>query len=179
VPVRSTIDLLPAELREWLNDELQRRNFSGYRELVDAFNAKLEEHGLELQVNRSSLQRYGQGFEEQVANMRQTAEMARSIVRDAPDEDGAMNDALIRLVMDRLFRFAAESGDIKPGVLAKIGHVVADLGRSSVAQKKLMAQLKGKATATAEKVAAAAKSGGLSAEAVEAIRRDILGIVGE
>jgi len=177
MPARGIIDQLPAEIREWLEGELLASGFAGYADLTTALNGRLEEHGLELTVAKSTLHRFGQRFEDQVAALKRTTQMAQTIARDLGDDEGAITDAVIRLTQDKLFNIVLEEG-LSPAALNKISHAVADLSRAAVMQKKHQIATRSKAEAAAEKVAAVAKKGGLSAEAVDAIRKDILGIAG-
>ncbi len=51
-------------------------------------------------------------------------------------------------------------------------------GKTAIAQKQWMAKVRERADAAAEKVEKVARRGGLSGEAVETIRREILGVAG-
>jgi len=55
---------------------------------------------------------------------------------------------------------------------------VTRLTRASVLQKKWQTEFRDKLKKAAEKVAGAARKGGLSPDAVETIKREILGVVG-
>lgn len=179
MPARSLIDLLKPETREKLDKELVRRNFAGYREMVDVVNEQLASEGLELRVSKSALHRYGQDLEERLAALRRSTEVARTLSKEVGDDEGVMNDALMRLVQDKLFNLTLNMDLPEEVDIYKLGRVVAELGKASVLQKKHQIAIKSKAETVAQVVAEKAAQGGLSPEAVDAIRRDILGIADE
>ena len=83
MPPRRKVDLLPRELREWLQDELRDRGFSGYEELADALNARLEDDGLELRIGKSAIHAYGQEFEEYARMQERAQDEIRTFLEEA------------------------------------------------------------------------------------------------
>ncbi|MCY1381648.1 hypothetical protein D9M69_695810 [compost metagenome] len=77
-----------------------------------------------------------------------------------------MQEHLFKLLM-------SEDGKID---LPKVAKAVAELGRASVVQKKWAAEVRTKAEAAASQVEKIARKGGLNAETVAEIRREILGV---
>lgn len=179
--VRSVVSQLPADVREWFEAELVRRNFSDYSSLTDELNERLERAGFEIVVSRSSAHRYGQELERTTANLKRATLEARTIAKEVGDDEGALTDALARLLQEKLFRVFCSMGDLDPEQIniTKIGHMIADLGRMSIMQKKHQIVVRERAKVVAEDVAKRAQKGGLSADAVEQIKRDILGIANE
>mgnify|MGYP003664657788 CR=1 FL=1 len=172
MPPRSKVDLLPDDVRSELESRLIRGGFSGYRDLSDW----LSDEGFE--ISKSRLHAWGQDFEHRLGALRKVTAQARAIVAESPDDDGAVNDALIRMTQEKVFALMVELDvEMTAGDLTKITRAVANLSRASVSQKKLAAEVRQQtvtdAAAVAEKVA---KASGMTAEAVEAIKRDILGI---
>ena len=168
MPKRSAVDALPKGVKEWLDRALVDGNFSGYEKL----SSELKGRGFEL--SKSAIHRYGSQFEQRLAALKTASEQARAVVVAAPDEEGAVNEALMRLVQEHLFRLLmSEEGEFD---LPKGARAVADLGRATVNQKKWQAEVKDKTRAAADAVTNVAKKGGLTAEAVDMIRREILGI---
>ena len=105
-------------------------------------------------------------------------EQARAVVESAPDREGAVNDALVRLVQEKLFGVLI---DLDPAVIKKeklsyLAKAIADLGRASVLQKQWMAKIAERTQAAAEQAVTVARKGGLSELAVEEIRAKILGV---
>jgi polyhydroxyalkanoate synthesis regulator phasin len=178
MPARSVIEQLPSSVREWLEAELLRRGFAGYRELVDDLQAKLTELGIDATVSKSAVHRYGQDIEERIASLRKVTQVATTIARELGDDEGAMNEATIRLVQDRLFTLMIESGqqlDVK--VLSQIGHVVSDLSRASVTQKKWMDSVRAKVAEAEKAITETVREAGLSEDHLNFIRSKMLGIV--
>ena len=170
MPPRSKVAAMPAEVKAWLDQALVENNFSGY----EALSAELAERGFS--IGKSALHSYGQNFEERLSALRLASEQARAVVAAAPDEEGAVNEALMRLVQEHLFKLLmSEEGKID---LPKVAKAVAELGRASVVQKKWQAEVRAKAEAAASQVEKIAKKGGLDAATVAEIRREILGVAG-
>ena len=170
MPPRSKVATLPAEVKAWLDQALAENNFSDYEALAQ----ELTERGYA--INKSALHRYGQNFEERLSALKMASEQARAVVAAAPDEEGAVNEALMRLVQEHLFKLLMTEGDQID--LPKVAKAVAELGKASIAQKKWQAEVRAKAEAAATEVEKIAKKGGLDAETVAEIRREILGVAG-
>ena len=168
MPPRSKVGQLPAEVKAWLDQALIENNFSGY----ELLSAELAERGYS--IGKSALHAYGQGFEERLSALKVASEQARAVVAAAPDEEGAVNEALMRLVQEHLFKLLLTDG--KQIDLPKVAKAVAELGRASVVQKKWQSEVRSKAEAAAAQVEKIARKGGLNADTVAEIRREILGV---
>ncbi len=170
---KSTVETLPKEVKEWLDRALVESNFSGYKLLAEEMKAR----GYE--ISKSAIHRYGQDFEDRLKTLKMVTEQARAVVQAAPDEDGAVNDALVRLTQEKLFGVLMEI-EVDPETvdLAKLAKAVAELGKASVMQKRWLSEVRAKAEAAAANVEKIAKKGGLSSASVEQLRREILGIAG-
>lgn len=168
MPPRSKVASLPAEVKAWLDQALAENNFSDY----EALSQELTERGYA--ISKSALHRYGQNFEERLSALKIASEQARAVVAAAPDEEGAVNEALMRLVQEHLFKLLMTEGDQID--LPKVAKAVAELGKASVVQKKWQAEMRAKAEAAASQVEKIAKKGGLDAATVAEIRREILGV---
>lgn len=168
MPPRSKVAGMPAEIKEWLDRALAENNFSDYELLAEELKAR------GYAISKSALHRYGQAFETRLSALKMASEQARAVVAAAPDEEGAVNEALMRLVQEHLFKLLmAEEGKFD---LPKVARAVAELGRATVTQKKWQAEVRARAEAAAAAVEKIAKKGGLSAESVDQLRREILGI---
>lgn len=168
MPPRSKVLSLPAEVKEWLDQALIENNFSQY----EALSAALAERGHS--IGKSALHEYGQNFEDRLSALRTASEQAKAMVAAAPDDEGAVNEALMRLVQEQIFNsLMAQDGKVD---LAKTAKAVAELGRASVVQKKWQAEVRLKAESAAQAVEKIAKKGGLSADTVAEMRREILGV---
>lgn len=159
-------------MKAWLDQALVQNNFSQY----ELLSAELKKRGCE--ISKTGLHRYGQEFEERLKTLRMVTEQARAVVQASPDDDGAVNDALVRLTQEKMFGILMEI-NVDPDTvdLAKLARAVAELGKASVAQKRWQMEARKQALEEAAKEAGiAAKSVGLTDDAVEQIKRRILGI---
>lgn len=172
MPAPSKVDtLLPSKVKKQLNSRLIKSGFSGYESL----SAWLAEQGFE--ISKSSLHRYGQSFEDRVAALKRATEQAKAIVEESPDDEGAMSEALQRLIQEKLFTVLLDlEVDTAKLNINSLGKTIAELGRASVTQKKYAAEVRARANAAAADVEQLAKEGGLSDEKAALIKKKILGI---
>jgi hypothetical protein len=168
MPPRSKVASLPKTVKTWLDTALAENNFSDYEALAN----ELSERGFS--ISKSALHRYGQDFESKLSALKMASEQARAVVAAAPDEEGAVNEALMRLVQEHLFKLLMTGGDQMD--LPKVAKAVAELGKASVVQKKWQAEWKEKTEAAASRIEKIAKKGGLNQATVDEIRREILGM---
>lgn len=168
MPPRSKIQQLPEEIKQWLDRSLVEGNFSGY-ELLEK---ELSERGFV--IGKSSINRYGQEFEQRLHALKLATEQAKAISESIPDDAGAMNDALIRLVQQKAFDTLLKMEEGAP--MKEIGLMVARLSNATVKQKQWATEVREKAATAADAVEKIAKKGGLSPAAVKEIRSRILGI---
>jgi hypothetical protein len=172
---RSSLNKLPPEVLAWLDKALVERNFTGYRALV----AELNDRGYA--ITKSALHRHGQAFEDRLGMIKAVTDQARALVEASPDDAGMVNEALTRVVQNKTFevlwKLDTDAIDMNKVNLPALGKMVADLNRSSVAQKKWMLEARNRAQVVANKVAGLAKEKGLSKSTVDLIRREVLGIV--
>ncbi|WP_369951974.1 DUF3486 family protein [Ralstonia syzygii] len=178
---RSSIDGLPDDVRRWLERALADSNFSGYQ----ALEAMLREQGY--QISKSAIHRYGQKIERRFAAIKASTEAARMLTEGAADDQDARSEAVIALVQTELFDSIvnlqeANDEELEPaeriGLLSNAAKNIATLARASVNQKRFRQEVQARAEAAAANVEKIAKKGGLSAESVDALRREILGIAG-
>lgn len=168
MPPRSKVASLPKAVKAWLDKALAENGFSEYESLA----AELSAQGFS--ISKSALHRYGQDFESRLSALRISSEQARAVVEAAPDDEGSVNEALMRFVQEHLFKMLmAEEGKFDPYKMAK---AVAELGKASVVQKKWQTEFREKTEAAAARVEKIAKKGGLNQETVNEIRREILGM---
>jgi hypothetical protein len=175
---RSTIERLPREIREWLEGELLRRGFADYAEVTELLNQRLTELGAS--TSKSAVHRFGRNVEERIAQLKRSTEIARTLASEVGDDEGAMNDALVRLTQDKLFHLLVDM-EIDPADvdITKLGRVIADLGRASVAQKKHQMQTRAAIEAKLAALDAESKGegGGLDQETLRRVREEIYGVV--
>lgn len=109
------------------------------------------------------------------------------LTEGAADDQDARSEAVIALVQTELFESiinlqeAGEEGmsdGDRIGLLSKAAKNIATLARASISLKKFQQEVRAKAAKAAETIAATVKKAGLTADAVDSIRREILGIAG-
>lgn len=146
---RSTIEKLPEDVRRWLERALTESGFSGYNEL----ESLLREQGY--------------------------------VISKSADDQDARSEAVIALIQTELFESIvqlqeAEEGEVDPkervALLSKVAKNVATLSRASVNLKKFQSEVRARAQQAASNAEKIARKGGLSTDAVQALRREILGI---
>ena len=176
MPPRSKIDLVPKEVRAELDKRIVDGGFANYRALAKWLN----DNGYA--IGKSAVHHHGEKLEHRLEAVKRATEQARAIAEASPDDEAAMNDTLIRLVqqinIDLLLNVDSET--VSPKALEAVSRSVAALANASVNQKKWMVEVRDKLNAkvgrAAEKVAVAARSGGLSPEAEQLIRNALLDI---
>ncbi len=166
---RSAVEALPKKVKEWLDRALAEGGFARYALLSDELKAR----GYE--ISKSAVHRYGRKFEERLASLKMATEQARAIVEAPPDEEGAMNEALMRLVQERLFGVLQDiQVDPEKVNITSITKSIAELGRASVGQKKWMAEARRQALEEAAEAAdRVARKHGLSEDARAALRAEL------
>lgn len=176
---RSTIATLPRDVVAAFERRLAENGFSNYTELTEWLNAQ----GYE--VSRSAVHRYGQKVERRFASIKASTEAARLIAEGAADEGDTRSEALMAMLQTELFDALVQIGEMdneelnaldRFGVMAEGAKKISGLISASTRLKEYQAKVKAKVQAAAEDVAKQAKKGGLSDEAAEAIRKQILGI---
>ena len=180
MPKRSQVDGYPPEIKAWLDIELVKRGFSDYVQLAADLMAK------GVPASKSGLHRYGSVFEERIANLKRSTEMAKALVDASPDTDGAMQESLVRMASEKIFQLFQAVGDdgspteLDPDSLAKMTKAIADLTRASVTQKKWAQEVRGKMGqkfAALEGEAAKPKSG-VDLATLNRVKLEMYGIVG-
>ncbi|MGO9606609.1 MAG: phage protein Gp27 family protein [Candidatus Binataceae bacterium] len=176
MPQRSSLyTSLSWKLREELDAKLIANGFAGYR----ALSQWLADNGC--RVSESTVQRYGQHLKKDLQAIEIVNAEAKAIVAAAPDNDGAMNDALTRLVQHKLFAVLKQLSliDIKKVSLGVLARIIATLGRASIDQKRFEHEMRSLLAAKAKadkKAAGPTTGGGIPMETAEKIRNALLGI---
>lgn len=169
---RSKISKLPKPVKDWLDGALIQNGFGEY----ELLSAELKTRGFDL--SKSAIHRYGQEFEVRLSSLRIASEQAKAIVQASPDDEGAVSEALMRLVQEKLFQtlVKVQTDPAIPISVTGAAKAVAGLARATVTQKKWQAEVRKKVVDATDAVIAIGKKGGLSADALEEIKRRFLGI---
>lgn len=172
MPPVSKIDLLPEKVRKELEQRLIGSGFGNCRGL----SAWLHEQGYE--ISKTTVNAWGQDYKTRMEALRKSTQIAQALNADAPDDEGAMNDAILRLgtqkILDLLLTFDLDPEKVN---ITALFRSIADITRASTSQKKYMSEVKTRARAVADDVASELKKGGVvSEETIETFRNRVLGI---
>ena len=183
---KSTISRLPPEVKTYIEGRLAEGRMTLDELVADIqaqFPASKESGDL---PSRAAVHRYGQKLERRLGAIRASTEAAKIIQAQAGDNEDARSEALTALIQTELFdsilalQEATDEDD--PGeramMLAEIGKKIASMTNSSVNLKLFQSKVRDRTKAAAEAVEKIATKGGLSAESVQKLRREILGIAG-
>ena len=171
MPQRSSVELLPENIKAELDKRLVQGGFSNYEKLADW----LSENGFK--IGKSSVHRYGSKLEEKFEAIAASTQAAKSLVEAAPDDDGSVNEAVLRLVQEKLFNLMMDSvGGFEPKDLSAIARAVADITRGSISSKKYRAEVKAKSETAAKEIETKVRAAGLDESTAAEIRQKILGI---
>jgi hypothetical protein len=174
MPPPRKIDLLPEELRRWLQDELRERGFSGYEELSEALNFRLEEEGMELRIRKSAIHSFGQEYEAFVKAQEQAAAWAVEWMQgEGLADEAKRHNVLFQMVTTLAFKvmqaqMLKEGDEIDPKELHFLGRMLKDVMQSSGIREQLIAADR---KAQSEKLDKAVAAGEIDAQAAEDARR--------
>lgn len=177
MPPPRKVDLLPPELRGWLQEELRARGFADYEALAEALNSRLEEAGAELRIGKSALHAWGQEYREFARLQEEAGAWAETWLADAGLESEAQrHNVLFQMVSTLAFKsmraqMTREGDEIDPKELHFIGRMLKDIMASSQLREKLVEDER---RAAAARLDGAVKAGAIDAEAARRAR-EIMG----
>jgi Bacteriophage Mu, Gp27 len=144
MPPPRKVDLMPEELRKWLQEELKARGFGDYVALSEALNFRLEEEGLELRIGKSALHAYGSEYAEFVKYQDEASAWAADWMNDnGLEEEAQRHNVLFQMVTTLAFKsmqaqMTRKGDDIDPRELHFIGKMLKDIMASSGIREKIM-----------------------------------------
>jgi hypothetical protein len=184
-PPRKT-DLLPAEMKDWFKQALKDGGFSGYEQIADDLNARLEEAGYSLRISRAGAQRFGAEYKEFVKYQEEAGAWAADWINDQGlEEEANRHGVLFQMLTTLAFKFMKgqmEDGrEVDPKELHFIGRMMKDIMASSGIREQLIAKEKERIqeeerTRAATMVEKIATKAGMTAATVEGIKAEILGV---
>lgn len=169
---RSKITRLPKDVKEWLDKALVDGDFSEY----EALSVALKARGFDL--SKSAIHRYGQEFEARLAALKMATQQAKAISDSVPDDEGAMNDALIRLVQQKAFDMLLKMEE--GASMKEVSLMVARLSNATVKQKQWQAEAREKLSAklaALEQQAEGGSKAGFDLATLKRVREEIYGIM--
>ena len=171
---KSSIDKLPKQIRDQLNDYL-RDNRLTQQDVADRTNALLEAMNVDHRVSRSAVNRYSMKMEQIGAKIRQSRQMAEhwigSVGSVPQGEVGKLINEIIRTMAFETSVAMADSEDpVSPKMLKDLALAVQRLesaaNMNEERERKIRALAREEALAeAAESIEAAQVSSGLTAEA--------------
>ena len=174
MPPARKINLLPAELKEWLKAEFVERGFSGYEDLAEALNVRLEAAGSELRIQKTVLAEFGAEHREFVKLNEQAAAWATEWMTSAGLQDEAnRHNILFQMITALAFKVMQsqmlKSGEnIDPKELHFLGRMMKDVMASSGIREAILAADR---KAQSAKLDAAVAAGDIDADAADKARR--------
>ena len=167
---------MPPDVKDWLEQALIDRGFSGYEE----FAQLLKEKGFD--ISHAAVHRHGQQLEKRLARIQASTQAAELIAKAAPDEQDNRSAAVMAMLQTSLFdalmdmeEAEALDPDKRIPLLAKASQGFAKLAESSIKQKKHQAEVIARLDALANKKDDNGKPW-LSKEKLDHIKKAVYGI---
>jgi len=173
MPPPRKVDLLPTELKSWLQDALKERGFGGYEELAEDLNFRLEEEGYALRIQKTALHSFGQEYAEFVKYQDEAAAWAADWMQDQGLEDEAKrHNVLFQMITTLAFKvmknqMTKEGDEIDPKELHFLGKMMKDIMASSGIREKLAEDVR---KAEGQKLDAAVADGSIDEQAAQKAR---------
>lgn len=180
MPRKSTIDLLPQDLKKELNKLLQNGSAT-----IDEIVGFLNEH--EFEISRSAVGRYKKNLDSTMEKLKQSRHISEAMVRELGDETESNMSATLRellraFILELTTAEGAKVDDMKIGRLAKAikdldQAASTDASRMSKIRKEVQEEFARKAAEAAESVENVIKEeGGISIEEHNKIMHRFLGV---
>ena len=180
---RSKIDLLPDDVKKLL-DGLLRNAKHSQKEIVEAVHAYIDEQGYpdDIKPSKSGVNRYSSKMEMVGKNLREMREISQVWVAELGDKPtGEVTKLVLEMGRSQLFKAmmnADEAENVDVGMIKDVMLACQRLEQTAMLSHKREKEIRKlfaeEAAAATDKVA---KSAGLTAEAVNLLKAEILGIV--
>lgn len=149
---------------------------------LDEILGKLREIGVD-DISRSALGRYKQSYDEVIASVRESRQVAEVLVKefgdDADPKAMRANIEMMQALISRLSREITRNETLDVKQVAILSGALESLGRASKTDAEMMSKMRDMARReTVQAVEETARESGLSADTVDAIKRRVLGIHG-
>lgn len=171
MPAPRKVDLLPPELRAWLQEAMRARGFAGWDELAEDLAFRCEEAGLELRIGKSALHAYGAEFREYARMQEQAQGEIRAFLQEmTTGEEVDVTSALFQQLSTIAFRAQmaiAQGGEVDPRGLKDLTQALNNLIRSTDLRERIAGEERRRA---AERLDGAVAAGTIDAEAAERAR---------
>jgi hypothetical protein len=174
MPAPRKVDLLPPEMRKWLQEAMRARGFGDYEALAEELNWKLEEAGQELRIQKTALHDFGTEYREFVRLQEQASDWAKEWLGEMGMDDQAQrHNVLFQMLTTLAFKVmqsevAKEGKDIDPQSLHFLARMMKDVMSSSGMVQSMRDKERKEQVS---KLDAAVASGDIDAEAAAKARR--------
>jgi len=171
---RYKVQELPEALREAINRRIvEGRTYDEIARWVE----QMAQTGASPAVSRSALARYGKDFLARLERVKQVSEQAKAILSETDAPGMELEEAASKLFAQMLMETLLDLEDLKGQKISDLLYAFGKIQASSVSRERLKSEIRKKAEKAVKKIEEKVGKG-LSAEAVEEIRREILGITG-
>jgi hypothetical protein len=169
MPRIGAIQRLPRSIRSDLDEEIIHCLFGVYTGIAEWLSER------RYKVSRNAAHRYGRKLKAKHEEIKRSVEHAVALAQAVKDDAGDLGNALTALVQTKLYNVLVDG--VESSDLPRLASAAAQITRAGVDAKKWRLEAQERAFKAAGKAEQIAKSGGLSREAAQEIRRQILGIV--
>jgi hypothetical protein len=174
----SNIDVLPPEIKAWLDKALMDGNFTGYETLTKY----LQQQGYH--ISKSGLHRYGAKLGRKLAAIRASTEAARILEDNVKDRENNLSGGVISLVQSELFETilnlqeAADQDNPAERIelLKNAAKGIAEVSRASLANKKWQQSLEMAKTKAAQDIKALGGKQGITDAILTEFENIVMGI---
>lgn len=183
--VKSTVDLLPEEARNKLNELLRTPAFT-QKQVADIMNAFLVDIAEEPVMSQRIINRYAAKMDKvgnRLQQSRQVAEMWIGKLGAEPQGQVGqlLNEVVRNLAFDTALKLSESEGEepVHPKLIKDLAKAISDLEKAASDNEKRSAEIRRKAREeAAAQATATAKAAGVSEATIDRIRRDVLGMAG-
>lgn len=145
MPSPRKVNLLPPELKTWLEAALRARGFGGYEDIAEELNEQLEELGSTLRIQKSAIHTYGVEYAEFVKVQEASASWAQEwMTSEGMGDEARRHNVLFQMITALAFKvmqaqMIKEGSAIDPKELGFLGKMMKDIMQSSGIREQLMA----------------------------------------
>lgn len=186
MPAPKKLNLVPAEIVQWLKDAAQERGFGDIIQLTEDLNFRLEEEGLELRIGKTAVGAFTKALKDQ----QDALSLAETLLADMDiEEESNLHKVLMQMIATaavQLIRSVREEDGYLPAKdLMALGRMLKDLMASAGIREKLLDDERERVAREAReaeraevagRMDTAAKEAGLSEDQASFFRRKVLGL---
>jgi len=135
----STLFKPPLKLRRQVERRLVEQGFYNYKAVLDWVRTQ------SYNISQLALYRYGARFRRQLEGTQLAVLQARAIVEATPDYEGAVPEALVRVVGGKILNAVAEASQLKEGDMSRVALAIARLTQAKIPQRRRADEVKDRA----------------------------------